>query len=174
MRKIYILGIFCLLFGLINEASAFTTRQIEGIQKTYTASYRTIPSTRRTACVSKHKGLARVTAYNPHEKDRMKVKRGRRYVWRWIQWGRRTSSGIKAIQGITCAAAKKFPMHTKVYFPKLKGIIGDGVFEVQDRGGGEKRLHTSDWFDIFCDNKYVMNKIKYGMPEWLEYQILTQ
>lgn len=117
------------------------------------------------------KGYARVTAYNPYEKDKIKIKRGRHYVWRWIKWGRRTASGIKAIQGITCAAAKKFPMGTKVYIPKLKGVIGNGLFEVQDRGGGESRLHTSDWFDIFCDNKYVMNKIKYEMPEWLEYQI---
>src|SRR5438876_9496042 len=170
MKKIYILGI--LFLGLISEGSALTTRQIEGIHRTHVVSCGLPRIEQRMKDVSKCKGMARVTAYNPYEKDKIKVKHGRHYVWHWIQWGRRTASGIKAVQGITCAAAKKFPLYTKVYFPKLKGIIGNRIFEVQDRGGGEKRFHTSNWFDIFCDNKYVMNKIKYGMPEWLEYQIL--
>ena len=118
------------------------------------------------------KGYARVTAYNPHEKDKIKVKRGKHWVTKWIQWGRRTASGILAKQGVTCAAAKKFPMGTKVFIPKLKGVVGDGVFEVQDRGGGESRFHTSDWIDIYCKDQYVMNVIKYKMPEWMEYQVL--
>lgn len=127
----------------------------------------TLPTQRH----SKYKGIARVTAYNPYEKDKIRIRRGRRFVWRWMQWGRRTASGIRATQGVTCAAAKKFPIGTKVYFPQLNGVIGNGNFVVQDRGAGEQKFHTSNWFDIYCDNKSIMKKIQYGMPEWMEFQI---
>ena len=118
-------------------------------------------------------GLARVTAYNPYEKDRVRVRHGRRCVWRWIRWGRRTASGVRAIEGITLAAPKQIPFGTRVSFPQLRGVVGTGEFVVQDRGAGASILHSPEWFDVFVDNKQRMKQFM-RLPEFLEYEIEGQ
>lgn len=64
--------------------------------------------------------LARVTYYTRHEDH----------------WGSRIacSSKLRAKQNKTCAAHSDFPFWTKVFFPLLRGKIGDGHLIVQDRG----------------------------------------
>lgn len=47
-------------------------------------------------------------------------------------WGTRTASGRKAVEGVTVAASKQFPLGTKLY------IEGVGYRTVDDRGGAIK------------------------------------
>ena len=117
------------------------------------------------------RGYARVTFYNPFETDRVRVKKGRHYAWRYMRWGRRTASGVRAMQGITLAAPKAIPFGTRVVIPKLAPLVGNGTFCVQDRGGGVSRF-GQEWLDVFVDNKSTMQRLATMLPEYLEYQII--
>lgn len=116
-------------------------------------------------------GKARVTLYHPYERDRVLVKKGRHKRYRWVCWGRKTSSGCKATEGVTVAAPSWVPFGTRVSIPALKGVVGNGSFVVQDRGDGVRRLHTNEWFDVFVSNKRKMNYLASVLPEWLDYTL---
>ena len=70
----------------------------------------------------------RVTYYTPDKK-----------------WGTRVSApGVKeAIQGVTVAAHPDFKFGTKISIPRLKGILDDGLFLIQDRGSAVTKKTAS-------------------------------
>ena len=77
------------------------------------------------------------------------------------------SKALRAKEGVTVAASKKYPFGTSLYIPELNKIIGDGHFTVQDRGTAIERKtashHKTDVFDIFVDGgnkKATMQKVK--------------
>jgi 3D (Asp-Asp-Asp) domain-containing protein len=114
------------------------------------------------------RGWSRVTFYNPHEVDKMRYKRHGRWHTKYVRWGRRTASGVTATEGVTCAAGPAIPIGTKVEIPQLKGLVGDGIYTVQDRGAGYKLLRDPNWIDVFVSNKYKMRQLQYGQPEYME------
>lgn len=109
-------------------------------------------------------GFARVTVYDPFETDKVRIRRH----WRRVCWGRRTSLGVRAIEGVTLAAPARMPFGTKVVIPKLKGLVGDGKFIVQDRGKLER---DGGRLDVFVNNHRKRNWLAKILPEYLEYYI---
>ena len=61
------------------------------------------------------------------------------------EWGTRVAApGVKkAIQGVTVAAHPDFKFGTKISIPRLKGIMDDGLFIVQDRGSAVTKKTAS-------------------------------
>ena len=61
------------------------------------------------------------------------------------RWGKQVASpGVKeAVQGVTVAAHPDFKFGTKVSIPRLKGILDDGLFIVQDRGSAVTKKKAS-------------------------------
>lgn len=86
---------------------------------------------------------ARVTYYRPGED-----KYGRRIA---------CDSHMRATEGRTVAASRSLPFGTKLQIPSLKGILGDGMFVVQDRGRDVERKRASRGkypvIDIFVATK---------------------
>ena len=68
----------------------------------------------------------------------------------------------RAKEGITVAAHPDFPFGTKIKIPSLSGIIGDGIFIVQDRGSAVTKKKASKGechvFDVFVKTKNIMYK----------------
>jgi 3D (Asp-Asp-Asp) domain-containing protein len=68
----------------------------------------------------------------------------------------------RAKEGITVAAHPDFPFGTKIKIPSLSGIIGDGIFIVQDRGSAVTKKKASKGkchvFDVFVKTKKIMHK----------------
>jgi uncharacterized protein YabE (DUF348 family) len=66
----------------------------------------------------------------------------------------RTGSGRRVQEGHTVAAHKSIPLYTRLYIPYMiqwyaaRGIEIDGIFEVEDRGGGIKE----DQLDIYMES----------------------
>ena len=87
--------------------------------------------------------LCRITYYHPYQD----------------KWGNRVAcpSTSRAIQGVTVAAHPDFPFGTKIYIPELRGVIGNGVFIVQDRGSAITKKRASQGksyvFDVYVENK---------------------
>lgn len=81
------------------------------------------------------------------------------------KWGSRTADPKtkKAIRGITVAAHPDFKFGQKIYIPKLKGVIGDGKFIVQDRGPAvtskKASRRTAYVFDIFVSSQTEISKM---------------
>jgi len=73
--------------------------------------------------------------------------------------------------GVTIAAHPKFKFGTKVVIPKLKGVVGDGEFIVQDRGSAVTRKAASNGkayvFDVFVTPS---QRRRYGsrLPEYMD------
>lgn len=96
------------------------------------------------------KVTCRITYYTPDKK-----------------WGSQVAApGIKkAIQGLTVAAHPDFKFGTKISIPRLKGIMDDGLFIVQDRGSAVTKKKASRGkayvFDIYLSStkslKYYTN-----------------
>lgn len=74
------------------------------------------------------KVTCRITYYTPDKK-----------------WGSQVAApGIKkAVQGVTVAAHPDFKFGTKISIPRLKGIMDDGLFIVQDRGSAVTKKTAS-------------------------------
>ena len=96
------------------------------------------------------KVTCRITYYTPDKK-----------------WGSQVAApGIKkAVQGLTVAAHPDFKFGTKISIPRLKGIMDDGLFIVQDRGSAVTKKKASRGkayvFDIYLSStkslKYYTN-----------------
>ncbi len=100
------------------------------------------PATTAQATQSKSKKVkirARITYYSTGED----------------KWGARNADpkSKRSKVGVTVAAHPRFKFGTKLFIPKLKGIIGDGDFIVQDRGGAVTRKVASKGkhyvFDVY-------------------------
>ena len=92
------------------------------------------------------------------------------------------STSLRAKEGVTVAAARKYPFGTKLYIPTLAKIVGDGYFTVQDRGTAVERKtashHKTDVFDVFVDagnKKATLKKIKLlgGLPSYMKVYVDT-
>lgn len=100
---------------------------------------------------------ARVTYYSPHGDH----------------WGSRVACQKTKIakEGVTVAAHPSFKFGTKIYIPELDGIIGDGRFIVQDRGGAVTRKVASRGkafvFDVFVNTDSKLRKYKKELPEYM-------
>jgi hypothetical protein len=51
--------------------------------------------------------------------------------------------GGRACEGVTCAAAPTHPFGQTVVIPKLAGLVGSGIFIVQDRGSAVTKMRAS-------------------------------
>lgn len=105
------------------------------------------------------KVTCRITYYTPDKK-----------------WGSQVAApGVKkAIQGLTVAAHPDFKFGTKISIPRLKGIMGDGLFVVQDRGSAVTKKKASRGkayvFDIYLSST---NYLKYytRLPAYMDVYI---
>lgn len=104
-------------------------------------------------------GYARATLYNSHED----------------KYGNKVAMGGRAKEGITIAAENGFPFRTKVYIPCLNGILGNGCYEVQDRGrfiNSRKASHgKTPVFDFFVKTKKRMKRFAKKIPQYVEYYL---
>ena len=77
--------------------------------------------------------------------------------------------------GVTVAAHPKFKFGTKLSIPALKGIVGDGNFVVQDRGGAVTRKVASKGkhyvFDVFVTPSQ-RRKYMYKLPMYMDVEVL--
>ncbi|MCK5870175.1 MAG: hypothetical protein KAG45_05975 [Methyloprofundus sp.] len=77
--------------------------------------------------------------------------------------------------GVTVAAHPKFKFGTKLSIPGLKGIVGDGNFVVQDRGGAVTRKVASKGkhyvFDVFVTPSQ-RRKYMYKLPMYMDVEVL--
>ena len=64
------------------------------------------------------------------------------------KWAGQTASGVKPVEGVTCAAGNQYPFGTKI---ELDGL---GTYIVQDRGGAI----NGNRIDIFMNNHDAANK----------------
>lgn len=134
MKIIKYIIIFVALFAL----TACQTRV-----KNYGAEKRTVSG------VQCKKIMARVTFYHPHED----------------KWGSRiASSNGRAKEGRTIAAEKAFPFYQKIQIESLAGKVGDGHFNVEDRGTAVEKRKASRGqypvFDVFVQNRKKMKQLE--------------
>lgn len=77
--------------------------------------------------------------------------------------------------GVTVAAHPKFKFGTKLTIPKLKGIVGDGNFIVQDRGGAVTRKTASKGkhyvFDVYV-TPAQRRKYATQLPEYMDVYVI--
>jgi 3D (Asp-Asp-Asp) domain-containing protein len=105
---------------------------------------------------------ARITYYSP-DQDR---------------WGWRNADPTvkKSTVGVTVAAHPCHEFGTKVYIPKLAGVVGDGHFIVQDRGSAVTHKHASggkcEVIDVFVQNKSTIRRLSHKNPEHMTVYIL--
>jgi 3D (Asp-Asp-Asp) domain-containing protein len=81
----------------------------------------------------------------------------------------------RAIKGITVAAHPDFKFGTKVYIPKLKGVVGDGHFIVQDRGSAvtsKKAAYGKGYvFDVYISTSSIRDLTR-QVPMWMDVYII--
>lgn len=86
-------------------------------------------------------------------------------------------TGKHAIEGVSVAAHPKYKFNTKIYIPTLSGIIGDGVYTVQDRGSAVTKRKAShgktDVFDIYIRSNSKFKQLAYNIPEYMSVYILN-
>jgi 3D (Asp-Asp-Asp) domain-containing protein len=94
-------------------------------------------------------------------------------------WGRQVAdpNTKRAVKGESVAAHPDFPFGTKIYIPKLDGVIDDGHFVVHDRGPAVTRKTASKGkayvFDIFVHNQQDIRKYqKHG--DYMEVRIFKE
>jgi len=119
----------------------------------------------KTSQIAPNKIKARITYYNAHED----------------KWGARVSMSpkMRACEGVTVAAHPCFEFGTKVIIPNFKGILGNGVFEVQDRGTKVTRKVASGGnefvFDVFLNGKKrKINLFERTFPEYMDVIVLKK
>ena len=90
------------------------------------------------------------------------------------KWGNKVSwtKIPKAKEGVTIAAHPKFPFGTKVFIPKLTGVVGDGNFIVQDRGTAVTKKTAANGqkyvFDVYVSNRSTINRLKNKVPMYVD------
>ena len=99
---------------------------------------------------------ARVTFYNKHED-----KFGSRIAM---------TSAFRACEGRTMAAPRVLPFNTRVMVPQLVGIVGDGKFNIEDRGGALESAyrHGQLRLDVYVASRAKFRRLKYEMSEYME------
>lgn len=103
---------------------------------------------------------------------------------RGYTWGKQIASNPKgrAREGITAAVdPKKLEYGTKLFIPKLKGIVGDGMFIAEDTGKDvrgmkaipkSKRKEVFHVIDIYVSSLAKMNEYSKKNPQYMEVYIL--
>lgn len=137
-------------------ATLFTSCQ--NIQRnTYTASKKFIKTFSTVVEPTHYKKITcRITYYTPDKK-----------------WGTQVSApNVKiATQGVTVAAHPDFKFGTKISIPRLKGILDDGMFIIQDRGSAVTKKKASNGkayvIDIFLANTKSL-KFYTNLPEYMD------
>ena len=83
----------------------------------------------------------------------------------------------KATSGVTVAAHPDFKFGTRIEIPELKGIVDDGQFIVQDRGGAVTSKKASKGkayvFDVFVPTRALVERYKNRLPEYMEVIVLN-
>ena len=114
---------------------------------------------------TKKKILSRITFYDPYQD----------------KWGDQVADPKtrKAKKGITIAAHTDFPYGTKVKIPQLQGVIGDGIFTVQDRGGAVTKKKADYKYgkkkyvwDIFVNSAKERRTYMKTLPDYMEVIVL--
>ena len=106
---------------------------------------------------------ARVTYYTAAEDKRW----GSRVAWQKVR---------HAKEGVTVAAERKIPFGTKVEIPELKKAgLGDGVFEVQDRGPHVNSRKASRGktmvIDVYVKDRATMRRMIRKAPMYMNVRI---
>lgn len=103
----------------------------------------------------------RITYYNPNQD----------------KWGSRVADPKtkKAKEGVTVAAHPKFNFGTEIFIPKLKGVVGDGKFVVQDRGGAVTKKRASGGgayvFDVYISTTRKYRNMRDNNPMYMRVYI---
>lgn len=112
---------------------------------------------------SKKEITARLTFYNGRD-----VYKGKR-----DPWGNKVaaSSKLRAKEGVTCAAHPDFPFFTKISIPALKNVIGNGIYEIWDRGSAVTKKIASKGkyyvFDIYVNrSSRELKKLDKKIPDY--------
>lgn len=93
------------------------------------------------------------------------------------KWGSRVAcpKTIRANRGLTVAAHPDFKFGQKIYIPKLKNIIGDGYFNVQDRGSAvTSRLASKGKayvFDVYVSSYNELKRNSRKLPMYMDVHI---
>lgn len=82
------------------------------------------------------------------------------------------SAKIRAKEGTTVAAHSNFKFFSQIEIPRLKGIVGDGKFIVQDRGSAVQKKKASKGkfyvFDVYLNKKSrEFNRFVSRLPEYM-------
>lgn len=110
---------------------------------------------------SSKKIKCRITYYHPYQD----------------KWGSQVAcpKTKRAKKGVTVAAHPDFKFGQKVFIPKLKGIVGDGYFFVQDRGcavtkkvASRKKSYV---FDVFVNSGSELRKYVKKVPPYMDVYI---
>jgi len=105
---------------------------------------------------------ARITYYTPASPD------GKHVAW----------SKVKAAkEGTTIAAHPKLAFGTAIEIPELRGIVGNGIFIVQDRGTAvtnRKASHgKTDVIDVFVNSEKKLRSLTKTKPKYMKVHIVS-
>jgi 3D (Asp-Asp-Asp) domain-containing protein len=108
----------------------------------------------------KTKKLARVTFYNKHED---------KYGSRIAASTTRRARVAETVAAEACC----FPFGKRICIPDLSGIVGDGIFTVEDRGSAVNKRVASRGkypvFDIYAGTRKQMRQWANQVPPYLPY-----
>lgn len=96
------------------------------------------------------------------------------------KWGDKVAcpKTYRAKEGITVAAHPNFKFGTKVHIPKLKGVIGDGDFIVQDRGSwvtSKKAAKGKAYvFDVYTRSPKERKRHAYNRPMYMDVYVYKE
>lgn len=78
----------------------------------------------------------------------------------------------RAQKGVTVAAHPDFKFGQKIFIPRLKDVVGDGFFIVQDRGGAVTKKTASSGdayvFDVFVNNQKELSTYSRKLPQYMK------
>lgn len=82
-----------------------------------------------------------------------------------------------AKEGVTVSCHPDFKFGTKIYIPKLDGVVGDGRFIVQDRGTAvtTKRASKGNAYvvDIYVKSRSKLSKLVKTMPAYMKVYVVS-
>ena len=146
-----------LMFGIIKTLVATATLFV------CSSCASKIPHSNKEYIVEKYK--ARITYYTGAE--------DRRYGSRVAD-----PNTKRAKAGVTVAHHKRYKFGTIVKIPKLKGVVGNGYFEVQDRGPAinSKRASRGKTYviDVYVKDKRTIRKLAKTMPMYMDVYIIKK
>lgn len=99
---------------------------------------------------------ARVTYYSPDPK-----------------WGTQVAcpNTPRAVVGRSIAAHPDFDFGTKVYIPELKGVVGNGLFRVDNRGSAVTSKRAAGGrayvFDVYVGCRQRVRRMKTAVPDYM-------